>query len=157
MTSSAGKCTATDEETGKKCECCEYREADHPDPDKPIKCLECFHGRSVHEKSANVTSILHSLLGPATAGRKGVSFEVAKKETNEGLKGSLASSLDGKGKKKVRLQQFSFNFTILYAHLQHEDKTVKAKVEKTFKVFAVVVSSGGITFDVSNLHLVSHS
>ena len=102
--SSGGKCTAEDEETGKKCPCCEYREAEKLDTGRPIRCLECFHGRSLHERSANVTSILQSLLGPTTSGSKGVSFEVAKKETNEGLKGS--SSSVSRSKQKVSDHNF---------------------------------------------------
>jgi hypothetical protein len=99
---SGGKCTAEDEDTGKRCPCREYREADNPDPNKPIRCVECFHGCSLHEKSANVNSILHSLLGPsAISSFKGSSFEAAQKETNEGLKGSSASTSDSKSKKKV--------------------------------------------------------
>ena len=95
---------AEDEETGKKCPCCKYQEAEKLDLDKPIGCLKCFHGCSQHERSANVTSILQSLLGPTTSGSKGVSFEVAKKETNEGLKGSLSSA--SKLKQKVSDHNF---------------------------------------------------
>lgn len=43
------RCTANDAAAGLACPCCEYREASNPDPDKPICCLECLHGRSLHE------------------------------------------------------------------------------------------------------------
>jgi hypothetical protein len=115
-TSASGWCEAKDPETQRRCDCRQYREAENPDPDRPIRCLECFHGRSLHtgaseppkkEDKYDVRSILSSLVGSGTNATKGITttLETAQKETNEGLKkasGSSGSSgLKGKEKPKV--------------------------------------------------------
>ncbi len=116
MSSQLGWCAAEDDESGKRCPCRAYREAEIPDPDRPIRCLECFHGRSLHIKpnenlaidnsapsqASSVTSILRRLTGSDTFGTKSSTVDAARLETNEGLKRFKNTNLAMKGKiKKV--------------------------------------------------------
>jgi len=108
--SAIGWCEAIDMETQKCCECRQYREAENPVPDRPIRCLECLHGRSLHTRASelpkkeeryDVRSILSSLVGSG-AHTKGITttLEAAQKETNEGLKKASESSASGSKRKE---------------------------------------------------------
>lgn len=94
MSTTAGKCTGTDLDTGKPCECLQYSEATHLDPEKPVKCRECFHGRSLH-KQDSVNDILRGLLGPGGPSLLDVNtspVKAARQESNEGYTGGRAGS-----------------------------------------------------------------
>lgn len=101
------RCTAFDEETGKRCSCLKCTLPDNPDPERPLRCLECFHGPSHHCGDTSSTQVssnpgkrsayeilrgLKAVKGPSTAsGSRSVSLREANDEANSGLRGSQSS------------------------------------------------------------------
>jgi hypothetical protein len=101
-----GPCLSVDPDTGKCCPCRQYREADPQGP-PPVLCLECLHGRSVHDSTntaqasrPSVDSILKRLIGPMGPSAK-VAIDAAKKETNDGLQKQAGPGSSSKGKGKA--------------------------------------------------------
>lgn len=124
-------CTANDITTGLPCPCREYHEAKNPDTNKPICCLECLHGQSVHQAPAQMADLItvdpapailvgtaepqtHSDTGSGPSVNailrgllqvKTPAVKMAHKETNSGLqKAQLSTILSHSGKDQIKMK-----------------------------------------------------
>ncbi|KAG6822647.1 hypothetical protein H0H92_013078, partial [Tricholoma furcatifolium] len=76
------------------CPCREYREAENPDPDRPIRCLECLHGRSLHEPrdserpTSSVLEQVHAVTVPQNP-----TSEASKESNNKSASSSEVNSI----------------------------------------------------------------
>jgi hypothetical protein len=49
MSAGKGWCSGHDKDTGEACNCQEFQQ----DPERPTRCEECQHGKSLHDKKCN--------------------------------------------------------------------------------------------------------
>lgn len=88
-------CAGKDIDTGERCPCRKYQEQEHPDPNKPIRCRECWHGKSLHPETLEPTqppkndlvtqTVMDRMLSQYDSSR----YIAACQETNSQLRPSL--------------------------------------------------------------------
>ncbi|KIJ91135.1 hypothetical protein K443DRAFT_115487 [Laccaria amethystina LaAM-08-1] len=117
----------------------------NPDPEKPLRCIECLHGPSLHcgpmaeEKEDSVDDILRSLMKKPKSGNQSQAFKDAHQESEAGLTKKFKESAGigkakQKGKGKARLAN---------------------KSSATFKVLVIIVNPEGVYYDSNgNVQLV---
>lgn len=158
------RCTALDDDTGKQCTCLKAMLPNDPDPEKPLRCIECLHGPSLHhgpmgkEAGDSVDDILRSLMKKPKSGGQSQVFKDAHKGSEAGLtKRSKESSGKGKSvKAKVRSSQPTQIHSILNISSinkwQGKGKgKLTDKLSVTFKVLVILINPEGVYYDVSNV------
>ncbi|EDR02068.1 uncharacterized protein LACBIDRAFT_310038 [Laccaria bicolor S238N-H82] len=116
-----------------------------PDPEKPLHCIKCLHGPSLHcgsmaeEKEDSVDDILHSLMKKPKSGNQLQAFKDAHQESEAGLTRKFKESA-GKGKVKQKGKG--------KAKLANKSSAI-------FKVLVIIVNPEGVYYDSSgNVQLV---
>ena len=103
-------CIGKDVETGEDCTCEEYQEQENPPSDKPIRCRECLHGKSLHKSDkptlpqSSDDKVASKILQDLKRSMKyKASHSDAKQETNAQMRKVSEKAEDsfGKGRSKV--------------------------------------------------------
>ena len=123
------RCTALDNDTGKQCTCLKSMLPNNPDPEKPLRCIECLHGPSLHcgsmaeEKEDSVDDILRSLMKKPKSGNQSQAFRDAHQESEAGLTKKFKESAGrGKAKQKVCSSQPTQTFLVFISFINCREK-----------------------------------
>jgi len=123
------RCTAIDDDTGKQCTCLKSMLLNNPDPEKPLRCIECLHGPSLHcgsmaeEKEDSVDDILRSLMKKPKSSNQSQAFKDAHQESEAGLTKKFKESLGiGKAKQKVCFLQPTHTYLVFISFVNCREK-----------------------------------